>query len=564
MLVVTTYVRLDVQSSRNAHIMNSTTMAGLLPTTPPHRNAATSLSFTPYILKTASVPTSAIIYQATPLNQDLQNELAGATIDEPKWTKKGSSHYVLHLYQQFQQHTGVQDPKLSELESDPPLYDSEQNCWQPSLLPNILRHSPSTTTHGKNDSLFATNPRPRKLTVTRTVKGSSATFVETEEGTYIRTGTEETKTREAEGSTSTTFVETEEGTYLPTAGTEETKIASWLNCATTAMSHLAPSSGHAHTRSKTITDARRVWSAEFATKPAPTDSDFNIKMKPDIALLQKDPFDPSGPNSWRDVVSFLEFSSNNDWSNLSKQLLRKAYAIFVAQPGRRFVIALSIVRSHFRLHIFDRAGVIHSRPYSIHLRADFLIRVLYLLAFAPKDFIGCDPTIFYSSVITRSNQLRCPATIQVGKETFIITDRIFSSDMMRGRATLCFAVKTSVGRVKDYVVKDSWAREGRATNEEEMLMRIKERGLTVGVTTLVTAWTVQIRGIDDSTTLRRPDDLLRDISQGQQPEIRIHRRLLLEPVGKPLHQFTCITELISIFIDIVDGTYPICYSSRVY
>ncbi|KAG9316230.1 hypothetical protein JVU11DRAFT_2257 [Chiua virens] len=123
-------------------------------------------------------------------------------------------------------------------------------------------------------------------------------------------------------------------------------------------------------------------------------------MKPDIALLQKDLFDPNGPNSWRHIVSFIELTSLEDLSSLWKQVTRKAYAVFVSQPGRQFLIVLSIFCcQQFRFHLFDHSGIAHSLAYSLHRQADVLLHVLYMLAFAPKEFVGYDPTIFFSPVV---------------------------------------------------------------------------------------------------------------------------------------------------------------------
>ena len=68
-------------------------------------------------------------------------------------------------------------------------------------------------------------------------------------------------------------------------------------------------------------------------------------------------------------------------------------------------------------------------------------------------------------------------------------------------------------------MKTSWTQVGQTTTEEEMLPRIKERGLKHGVPTLVKAWTVQIDEVDDSTALRPPDHLLHHLGKDKRPEI---------------------------------------------
>lgn len=380
-----------------------------------------------------------------------------------------------------------------------------------------------------------------------------------------------TLTREIQLPNMESVAETEEGFYLPKPGTEETQTARWLNRISTALRSwkVAKAGQQATSSAQELEEGRRKWSAEFAAKPMPTELD--MKMKPDVTLLQPDPFDPHGPDSWRNVVSFLELSSL-PFSRVVGQLARKAYAVFVAQPGRRFLPILSITRStEFRLHIFDRAGLIHSRNYCIHRNADYLVAVLYTLVFGSPKLVGYDPTIFFSPAFERSIQTRAPPTIQIGDTTHMIVRCLFSGEVINGRATLCFVVTDAVESdknnprqvkllpnadpLKEYVVKCSWTRLGRMMKEEQMLLRIKQSGLRHGVPVLVKAWTVQIDGIDDSTVLRRPDYLLRHLTEDKLPEVRVQRRLLLEHVGTPLEDFTCIQELLSVLVDIVDGAF---------
>ena len=70
----------------------------------------------------------------------------------------------------------------------------------------------------------------------------------------------------------------------------------------------------------------------------------------------------------------------------------KAYAIFASQPNRHFLFAMSIARQEFRAHMFDHAGMVHTRPYDIHRRPHRLLRMLSFLAFGQLDQIGYDTT----------------------------------------------------------------------------------------------------------------------------------------------------------------------------
>ncbi|KAI6019347.1 hypothetical protein PISMIDRAFT_10731 [Pisolithus microcarpus 441] len=95
-----------------------------------------------------------------------------------------------------------------------------------------------------------------------------------------------------------------------------------------------------------------------------------------------------------------------------------------------------------------------------------------------------------------------------------------------------------------YVVKDYWTHEGRKRTEEEILLKVK--GL-MGVSQLVEAWTIQTEGANETTDQLQPAFLVGNIEF----ETRLHRHLLLTPVGDPLAQFSSLQELVSIFIDII-------------
>ena len=68
----------------------------------------------------------------------------------------------------------------------------------------------------------------------------------------------------------------------------------------------------------------------------------------------------------------------------------------------------------------------------------------------------------------------------------------------------------------------------------------------IGVPEVVSAWTVRIGGADDETNLHRSP-------LPYSGEVRIHRRLLMKPVGIPISEFKSIRELLSVFIDILDS-----------
>lgn len=293
----------------------------------------------------------------------------------------------------------------------------------------------------------------------------------------------------------------------------------------------------------------RLWSSQYATKPI---ENSQLSVKPDIVFCGQ--LDSHTGFAWHNVISFLELTSSVYSAQLRRNIIRKAYAVFMSQPCRRFVVALSIARQEFRLHVFDHSGAIHSLGYNLHKSANLFVRIMYVFAFGNPASLGFDPT-FIDSSLSPSILFRprsAPAMnrsrlVYIRDIPYTIVCPIFVRHLIRSRATSSWKVKRGK---KLYVVKDYWTHKGRKVTEEEILKKIAGQ---VGVPELVEAWTVQREGADETTNSLRPLFLV----HGTEFETRIHRRLLITPVGEPLVNFTSLQELMSIFIDIVHGKY--CY-----
>lgn len=253
--------------------------------------------------------------------------------------------------------------------------------------------------------------------------------------------------------------------------------------------------------------------------------------------------------AWTQVISFIEVTSKLNNSNMTLNLARKAYTVFMAQPGCRFLMALSISAQVFRLHIYNRSGVIHSCGHNIHAHVDTFSSLLYFFTFAWPEDLGYDPTFLYFDVISRPLSSPSP-TIRVGTEIYTVIRIIFSSQLIRSHATLCLHVCNKHG--KDFIIKDFWTHLGRKVTEEQILQKLKEHGIH-GLPILREAWTVQIDGQDDTTDLRHPPFLESSNNCGAMCETRVHRCYLLQPLGTPITNFSCLQEFISIFIDIIHG-----------
>ena len=311
---------------------------------------------TPLKLRTTSVPTTGKVFKVEDVNQDLLVELDGATVDEDPLDK---THYVLDQCSKNLPEMMENLPsdhsllKIQSLEfQNETLYRDDH--WVPTNIPHILRAplQVSGFSRGKRGcSSGAGSLRGRRGHLSQNGR-SSIRHVEVH--------------RCIPG---TSQEEVIEGTFLPAAGSEEQCVAKWLNKISRALQVFSQVTNRVTTRS--TANPPRFWSSETSRYPVYDDL---MPWKPDLILREQLPRRTSGPErefSWKDVISFMEltsssYSQSDSSNNIRKAILRKAFAVFASQPGRRFLFALSIANQQFRVHMFDRSGVVHSRPYNIH------------------------------------------------------------------------------------------------------------------------------------------------------------------------------------------------------
>ena len=291
---------------------------------------------TPLKFKTNSVLSSGKVFKTENINRELLAELEDATLEEEDLiVSSNPSHYILHQCHSVSNHFLQAKGSLLKITLLMLINESlyRNSCWEPLVIPHFLRYTGSS--------------QPRR--------GHLGSRRETIRRLIPKTLQEEII----------------EGTFLPTAGDEESGIAKWLNKVIQALLALCPTrpavpaaatSGRV-TRSstaKSIVTPSRSWFWETSRKPIP---DGPMLLKPDLVL--RETFDPLafGPQelSWKGVVSFMEltsmsYSRSPDIRTMRNSIIRKAYAIFSSQPGRRFLFALSIANQEFRVHMFDRSA----------------------------------------------------------------------------------------------------------------------------------------------------------------------------------------------------------------
>jgi len=276
--------------------------------------------------------------------------------------------------------------------------------------------------------------------------------------------------------------------------------------------------------------AIRKWAATSFSKPLPGSPH---DRKPDIMLSPLD----VNVHHWRQVDCVAETSACVQANiKTKKTIVTKAFCMFTEQPTRRYVINIWMVGEKFCVAYFDRSGqVVATYPY--HKRHTF-VRLIAGLMFGSDKLLGYDPTAL--------RQDGYVTDVFVNGKQYQIQCVLFTSHVLRGRGTVCWL---AVADGQQFVIKDTWADKDRQWEEAGFLERCKEEGIC-GVPLLIDREDVHVDGIADSTRIRRDSEI-----SLEDAENRVHRRLVMTPVCLPLNMFSCKSELVQAFIDIVTGIY---------
>jgi len=305
---------------------------------------------------------------------------------------------------------------------------------------------------------------------------------------------------------------------------------------------------------------RRVWSGDFSNRPLPRSVQNSqmgdYKRKPDMILLEKLPLDDVSWTSPKVVGEFTKTSFARS-RTLKHTINTKAYLLLCSQPWRRYAIVISFANWQLRVHLYDRAGAITSRPYHFHKNYNEVVHILGTLTLGNRHFLSFDPTIQISSPL-KSNTHADIGWVEGSRpgRRFKIKAILWSSASFIGRGTVCYHVseEQANGQVEEYVLKDYWVAEDALEHEVEILQEIKglvEEHGAQGLPEFVDAWTVQFDGTSDFTDRNRTG-----LTSKQRPPRlvnRMHKRILMKPVAIPITHFSSLKEFVSGFIDIVCG-----------
>lgn len=325
---------------------------------------------------------------------------------------------------------------------------------------------------------------------------------------------------------------------------------------------------------------RSRWSAFNANVPL---KGADAHRKPDLLLPITG--SPGGADAdWRDIVAFGEVKSKKNTKSEKTSYTEaagKAAFMLYAQDGRHSAPCIHILGSHIYFTIFDRGGSISTAGFDIHAHPRTFLRILLGISTGSRARLGFDATVRVDSSVHVGEQTRrkCICITLGEAKTYLILDHvIFTTNGLHGRGTTIWQAWLDsdacvdredwkgIGRKraretprKKVAVKDSWIDPLR-TYSEGMILDMLHKANVKGVPKLVSEEQVKAHhpspnvstAINNSTHHLRTLALKPGASVNNIPyHLRVHSRLVSEPVGSLITTFSCLGELLVVFIDYV-------------
>ena len=307
-----------------------------------------------------------------------------------------------------------------------------------------------------------------------------------------------------------------------------------------------------------ISSTYRKWGADSATQPL---NGAHAVRKPDLSCWLA----PDSKFDWRHLATFAEVKNRDGKDNEKSSYIEtagKMSCLLYAQDGRHSAPCIRILGSRIYLTIFDRGGSLSTCGYDIHRFPHDFLRILIGVTSASLHVLGFDVLIDWRQTFRDGD--RSPVDvkeikIQVDPITqYIIklTKVLFISDNLFGRGTTVWGGVTEIGEV---VVKDSWIDPLRKYMEGYIL-RVLNAHKIEGVPTLIHEQ--QVRAPYPSTIKNLPvnssthfvrSDLNHAQYEASNYYLRTLSRLVTQPIGDLITEFSCLGELLVAFVDYIAG-----------
>ncbi|KAI5997072.1 hypothetical protein EDD15DRAFT_2364534 [Pisolithus albus] len=273
---------------------------------------------------------------------------------------------------------------------------------------------------------------------------------------------------------------------------------------------------------------------------------------------------PGSEFDWRHLAAFAEVKNRGGKANEKSSYIEtagKASCLLYAQDGRHVALCFRILGSSIHLTIFDRGGSLSTCGYDINSEPRDFVRILIGVTSAPHEILGFDMSIAWEqqqrngkTVGVKALNVRADDT-----ELSIELDRVlFISDNLFGRGTTVWGgmIRGMQTKTREpVVVKDSWIDPLRKYTEGRILSILNAHRIE-GVPTLVHEQQVKapcLSAVANPPANHSTHFLRAGLSQFKTSPyyLRVLSRIITQPVGDLITDFSCLGELLVAFLDYV-------------
>ena len=242
----------------------------------------------------------------------------------------------------------------------------------------------------------------------------------------------------------------------------------------------------------------------------------------------------------------------------------KASCLLYAQDGRHATFFIRILGPEIFFTIFDRGGSLSTCGYNIHQFPRTFLRILIGISCASLSTLGFDKSIRWQQV-QRDDRVVQVKEVQFVKDGLVyvieLISILFISDNPHGRGTTVWKGVKMRKKWRNWgkqnvVVKDSWIDPLRKYTEGKILSILNDHGIE-GVPKLIHEQqiktfhpTIPGKTVNSSTHFLRAPLAHRERGSYY---LRVLSRIITEPVGDLITEFSCLGELLVAFLDYVIG-----------
>jgi serine/threonine protein kinase len=302
---------------------------------------------------------------------------------------------------------------------------------------------------------------------------------------------------------------------------------------------------------------------------------------------------PAQPGFWAEperchwskmmVPGELKSNPTADGKPVWIQLANYAREVLSAQWTRRFTLGFNLCGKFMRTWAYDRAGGVSSCKFDINENGRQFVATILAFLNMDDEQLGFDPTIREEGGAQIINITKEDGSA----EQLILTAQIHRARSIVGRATTCWTACRKGEPESVLLVKDSW-QHPEHEHEGLLLREVAQRGV-VNVARYYHHETVQVRGMDDDIMdnirrqihaqgpdIRKPPGKVartlttrsgssfvtmprsqasssRPSSLAPRASTRVHRRIVIQDVGRPVYEAKTLPSLLGAFEGCIEG-----------